>query len=287
MSAISGRVLDETGDPIEGVNVFAARSMFRDGRRQLVPSGGPSNRTDEAGEYRLRGLAPGTYYVTGLTHETWTVTRDGLKQVMGYSPTYFPGTTHVREARRVTVRVGEQVSNADLALVPGRAARISGTALDSHGRPFTKVDVEEEIRGDNFASFGSVASAAVNPDGTFAIENVPPGEYMIGASTGQDTAEPQVALQPITVDAADIDNVALSGTVGAVVSGRVLTDDGRIPSIPRLHVFITERATGQPSPMFLSLGSGESDVADDGTFTVKGVVGRSWIRVRLPDGWAV
>src|SRR5204863_4537647 len=42
-----------------------------------------------------------------------------------------------------------------------------------------------------------------------------------------------------------------------------------------------------PSPMFLSLGSGESDVADDGTFTVKGVVGRSWIRVRLPDGWAV
>src|SRR5438477_289200 len=126
-ATIRGSVLDETGDPIEGVEVFAVRSMFRDGRRQLVPIGGPFNRTDEAGEYRLRGLAPGTYYVTGLTHETWTVTRDGLKQVMGYSPTYFPGTTHVSEARRVTVRVGEQVSNADLALVPGRAARLSGT----------------------------------------------------------------------------------------------------------------------------------------------------------------
>ncbi len=87
MSIITGRVLDETGDPIEGVNIHAVRLIFRDGQRRLVPVGVPQNRSDEDGEFRLTGLAPGMYYVLAQTRETWTVAPNGVKQVMGYAPT--------------------------------------------------------------------------------------------------------------------------------------------------------------------------------------------------------
>jgi protocatechuate 3,4-dioxygenase beta subunit len=288
MSVISGRVLDEAGDPIEGVNVYAARSMFRDGRRQLVLIGSPQNRTDDVGQYRLLGLAPGSYYVVAMTHETWTVNTAGVKQVMGYVPTYFPGTTRASDARRLSVRVGEEIGNTDFALIPGRAARISGTAVDSHSRPFQTVVVHQEVRGEDFGSFGTIASGAVSADGTFTISNVPPGEYMVAASRPANSADPQVAMLPITVDGVDIENVSLTGSSGGTVTGHVITEDGTAPDLPHLAVSITERVTGQPSPLALgAFGLPSSEVGDDGAFSIKGVIGRPWLSVRLPESWAV
>ena len=288
MGIISGRVLDEAGDPIEGVSVHAVRVMFRDGQRRLVPVGSPNDRTDDDGEYRLTGLAPGAYYVVGETRETWTVARDGTKQVMGFTPTYFPGTTLPSDARRMTVQVGQHVNNIDFALIPGRAARISGFALDSHGKPFQNVSVGEEVRGEDFGSFGTVASAPVHADGTFVIENVPPGDYVIGAATGRDVPDPQVAIADITINGADVDNIALTGSAGGTVTGRLMADDGTVPELPRLRVTFAERISGQPSPLVVGTFSGQSGlVAADGTFTCKGVFGQSWFNVNLPDGWAV
>ncbi|HXI31629.1 MAG TPA: carboxypeptidase-like regulatory domain-containing protein, partial [Vicinamibacterales bacterium] len=146
MGLISGRVTDEYGDPIEGVTVHAQRLMFFAGHRQFVTTGSDA-RTDDDGQFRLLGLAPGSYVVSATTRETWTASRDGVAQVMGYAPTYHPGTTRVTDARRVTVSLGKEASNTDVALQPGRAARLAGRAVDSHGRPFARVEVQSEVRG--------------------------------------------------------------------------------------------------------------------------------------------
>jgi len=207
---------------------------------------------------------------------------------MGYAPTYFPGTVQPSEARGMTITVGQHVNNIDFALIPGRAARISGTAFDSRGKPFPNVSVNEEVRGEDFGSFGSLASASVHADGTFVIENVPPGDYVIGAATGRDVPDPQVAIADLTVDGADIDTIALTGSAGGTVTGRVITDDGVVPDLPRLRVTIAERITGQPSPLVIgAFGPQSGLVAPDGAFTIKGVFGRSWLTVNLPDGWMV
>jgi hypothetical protein len=289
MGLITGRVLDEFNEPIEGVNVFALRLMYFNGRRQFVPTGGggPQVRTDDAGQYRLLGLAPGTYLVRASTRETWTVNRRDEKQVMGYAPTYFPGTTRLTEARRVNVGLGKETSNTDLALVAGKAAKVSGTAFDSHGRPFTNVIVREEVRGDGFASFGQAGSATVAADGTFAIPNIPPGDYILAAAS-RDRTEPDVALLPIVVDGVDLDNVSLTGSTGGIVSGQVLSEDGSVPKVaPRLRITVAERATGQPDPMVASAAVNSGQVNEDGSFSVKAVFGRSRLRVTLPDEWAV
>jgi hypothetical protein len=290
MGLITGRVLDEFGDPIEGVNVYALRSMYFNGKRQLVPTGGgPQVRTDDAGQYRLLGLAPGTYFITASTRETWTVARGDVKETMGYAPTYFPGTPRVSDARRVTVKLGQEAGNTDFALVVGRAAKISGTAFDSHGKPFSSVSVGQEVRGDSFASFGSAASGPVAADGTFSIPNIPPGDYVLSAVSGRDTGEPDVARLPVTVDSVDLDNISLNGSAGGTVTGQVATDEGTVPDIPRLRVTLLEYSTGQPSPTVLGAfrNPGASDVKADGTFSVTGVFGQSRLRVTLPDAWAV
>jgi len=289
MSVINGRITDEFNDPIEGVSVYALRSMYFNGRRQLVPTGSGGMRTDDTGQFRLLGLAPGVYFVTASTRETWTVNRNGVKQVMGYAPTYFPGTTRVGDARRVTLRLGEESGNIDFSLVAGRAATLSGTAFDSHGRPYSNVGVREEVRGDAFASFGTIASAIVASDGTFTIRNVPPGEFTLEAVSRRDSAEPDAALLTVVVDGVDIDNLSLTGSAGGTVVGQVITEDGAAPALPRLRISVTERTSGQPDPALLGAfrNPGSADVNADGTFTIKGVFGRSRLRLTLPDGWAL
>src|SRR6266481_3467478 len=81
-SIIKGQIIDELSEPVADVPVFALRAMYWQGRRRTIPVGPPS-RTDEAGEFRLVGLAPGTYYVMANLRETWTVSENGVQKTMG------------------------------------------------------------------------------------------------------------------------------------------------------------------------------------------------------------
>jgi hypothetical protein len=117
MSLITGRVFDEANEPVSGVQVMAMRTVYFEGRWRLVPAAG-FVRTDDAGQYRLLNLNPGTYYVSAQLRETWTVTEGGAPQTLGYATTYFAGTTTATDARRVTVGVGQDASNTDFALIP-------------------------------------------------------------------------------------------------------------------------------------------------------------------------
>jgi hypothetical protein len=123
---------------------------------------------------------------------------------MGYAPSFYPSTTSMAQARRVTVRLGRESSGIDFSIIPGRTATVSGHAFDAQGKPLQNVNVGQEVRGADFGSFGSVASGSVAPDGSFTINHVPPAEDMLGASTGNAAAQPSVALLPITVDGIDL-----------------------------------------------------------------------------------
>src|SRR3989442_1472071 len=197
MSLITGRITDEVGEAISDVQVWALRSMYFEGRRKLVPMVGGMLRTDDAGQYRILGLVPGTYYLMATMRETWTVSDGGVEQVMGYAPTYFPGTTSVTEARRVTVGVGQEATNNDFSLIPGRAAKISGTAVDSRGRPLAaqSVGVNQEFRGPNNTMMMGMPGATVAADGTFTIKNVAPGEYKLTVRAATEGKIPNMQVQ--------------------------------------------------------------------------------------------
>ncbi len=60
-AAISGRVVDQDGDPISGADVRALHRDYVDGQRLLFPASGAS--TDSQGNFLINDLHPGRYYL--------------------------------------------------------------------------------------------------------------------------------------------------------------------------------------------------------------------------------
>jgi hypothetical protein len=93
---IAGRVVDELGETVADVPVFAMRTAYWQGRRRLVPAG-TSSRTDDAGESES-GLMPGTYLVMAvLARRGWR--ESGVERTLGMPRRTFL-TAAVAEARR-------------------------------------------------------------------------------------------------------------------------------------------------------------------------------------------
>ena len=60
---ITGRVVDEFGEPVADAQVAPMRSANQGGRRRMMPSGRASM-TNDIGEFRIFGLPPGQYVIS-------------------------------------------------------------------------------------------------------------------------------------------------------------------------------------------------------------------------------
>ena len=282
-AAISGQITDENGDPVVGANVWVMRSAYLDGRRQwitAVPSGFLV--TDDAGEYRISGLNPGTYRVLAWTRESWTRANDGKSVTMAYAPTYFPGTTSTSDAQTVTVKLGQDVINTDFSFTAGRAVSISGTAVDSRGRPLQFVALAQQI-GDITSGFGGTP---VNADGSFTLRNVAPGQYTLMGATSPDAERPEGASAPVEVDGTDLEGITLTASPGWSLSGSVRASDGQVLPFSRDRLTIGARPLTGVRGMIVA-GSPEYHQAlnNEWNFTVSGLVGPARLRIVLPAGW--
>jgi len=123
---------------------------------------------------------------------------------MGYAPTYFPGTTSVTDARRVAVSLGQEVSNTDLALIPGRAVSVSGIAMiPSVVRWPADVGLMQQLKGPGTIMMFSGSPSVRRRRRTFMLKNVPPGEYLVQAQSSVESggrAVPEAAVAPIIVN---------------------------------------------------------------------------------------
>ena len=288
-STISGRIIDETGEAVAGVNVFVMRPEFFRGRRRLTPISS-AFRTDDTGQYRIIGLQPGDYFVMATLRETWT-TGGEKKQVFGYAPTFFPGTPTAADATRVRVAAGKDAPNTDIALIPMTAATISGVAVRADGSPIpgATVSLGQNVAGPTFQSFGSIASARVEPDGTWRFRDIAPGEYDLSVTwTAPDGARESGSMK-VTVAGEDIDGLSLVTEGPISVTGDVVTDDGTpLPtSNGRLRV-VVEHIGPDKAPVQVPSGSENGVVTDAGTFTYSTTRGRAIVQVwALPKGWAI
>jgi Carboxypeptidase regulatory-like domain len=300
MAVIDGQVSDERGQPVADALVLVMRSVYMNGRRQLAaqPSAAGFNvRTDDTGRYRVSALVPGSYVVMATSKATWTVHEPGRDIVMGFAPTFFPGTSDPSQASLVTVGYAEQKSDVSFPLGPVPTVRVSGTARDSHRQPLVgrRVGLTQVLRGAP-AVGGSpgggggfeVANATVGPDGTFTMPHVLPGEYKLqarGPSVGPG-GDDEAAAQTITVASANVDGIVLKTSAGWSVTGQIVTETGAAPSLPpslaRLVASVPDATNPRGGPP-----GGKTRIDDDWTFVVSDLFGSVRLRLNLPDGWAV
>lgn len=273
-SVITGKVLDEFGEAMADVQVMAMRNQFFQGRRQVVPAGVPRT-TNDIGEYRIFGLAPGQYYVSA-TLRTASLGDVVSADRSGYAPTYYPGTPIVSEARRLSVGLGETLHGIDLALAPARLSRVSGTVVDSDGRPLAGGVVMMLQSGGPMvmAMFGG----QVRPDGSFVVSNVAPGDYTLRvagtAGSGGPGAAPDVISARVTVAGEDITGLQLVGVKPTTASGRII-----LPHVGNSILPSSLQLTAMPAEPDLFAGGNIARVHDDFTFEMKVQPGRQLIRL--------
>jgi hypothetical protein len=115
---VTGRIVDRDGDPLTGVTVQLMRYMYVNGRRQLSYANGSS--TNDLGEYRIFGIAPGRYYVSATYRENQFDPLRSNASDEDYATTYYPGTADVSTAAEINATAGGQ-ARIDLTLTKTRA----------------------------------------------------------------------------------------------------------------------------------------------------------------------
>lgn len=283
--AITGRIVDEFGEPISDVRVSAERLVPMSGTRRLVGTSS-GDMTDDLGQFRLHGLPPGEYYISATLREMMSFmapnTASASTSIDGHAPTYYPGVTDTASARRVAVRAGQEVPNANFALVPARLGRISGRVLNSRSEPYANgmlmVTREDETNG-----FSSTQGAPVRPDGSFQTAPVPPGRYtlMLRPMSGVPQPDTEVARADVRVDGADVSDVLLVAGPGGIIRGRVLTDDGTMPEFAPRQVRVTATPAA-PGRQMMAMAP-PAPINDDWTFELSGLIDAVRLRTAIPS----
>src|ERR1039458_1281496 len=225
--AISGRVIDAEGRPMQGVGISA---LGPDGLRDGAIS-------DPDGQYRLDSLPPGKYRVRAAPRALNLppeIRSDGTTEVH-YVTTYYPASLTAESAAPLDVAPGIERKGTDIRLLRSPIVVVRGTVsgipagVPSVGIAVNKV---EPRRAPNTGRGAMRYVHRVNPDGSFAIWGLDPGSYLFTAqSNGAGWQSPPVEVPVATKD---IDGVVLGVISQFDISGQILPDDerSRLPRTP-------------------------------------------------------
>lgn len=272
-AVITGTVFDQHGQPAVGVRVAAQRYQFASGRWDMVGIG-RDDATDDRGVYRLFDLPPGDYYVEALS-------RFASNQPDRSGPTYYPNAPDLGSAQRVSLHVAEERVGIDVSLTLSQTARLAGQVIDSNGRPLASAR-SVSLVGRNPSGLRT-RSAPIQPDGSFVVEGVPPGEYTVYTSTPATDGPVQFAMTDVLVAGVDLDQVVLRTTTGATATGTIAVAGAvEVPFLPDdLQLFTMPMGfVGVPA------GRGIGQVNQDWSFAIHGIGDAQLIRILgLPDAW--
>jgi hypothetical protein len=247
---IYGRVENESGEPVEGVQVRAQAWVVINGTKRLQSI--KQAETNDEGQFRLAELRPGTYYVNfeprnvGGMHVFSEIARKKSEEE-GYGAQFYPGTTDVSLATAVKIRGGMQVQIAQ-GLKRQRLFEVAGVVRGGHAENGFQVMLMD--------SAGEPLQKDVHLDpktGAFQIQGVPEGKYQLVATVqdlggGEAEARPPLtAMLPIQLNR-DVTGLVLMPGRGANIG---VTVEDEIPvegqEIHQVQISLTPKDSLQGS----------------------------------------
>jgi uncharacterized protein (DUF2141 family) len=224
--------------------------------------------TDARGVYRIFGLPPGEYFVAAFPpsaanlEQTRDVdllralepsrTRPGIaaagmpagvatasalpRPAVGFAPMFYPGTSSRAGAAPIALRASEVRGGVDIQLQLVPNSRVEGTVHAPDGRPAAGASMwlyalagpaEQQLRVD----WGFMGAVTTDAAGVFSIKGVPPGSYVLRATTRP--AGPNEAafwgFADVAVQSDDV-RVTVALEPGIRVAGRLIFDGATTPS---------------------------------------------------------
>ena len=263
--AIAGRILDEDGSPFAGAVVEALVTRMDAGANTLFSVA--SSQTDDRGEFRLFGLAPGLYYVSAQDPAFRSVSSPS--GVQHYSPTYYPGTPFADQAKTLAVAPPGDAPRIEFRIRLLPSARVSGQMLAYDAKPLLSgAVIMSPLEGQGIPMVPP-EDITIQPDGRFAFGHVVPGRYQIRARGQTDPAGAALfAVFPADVMGTDIQGISMTLRPGARVDGRIAVEARRAkpPMLSTLRV----RAPFSDGNAFGDALTGT--VQPDGSFAIRGLM---------------
>jgi hypothetical protein len=291
LDVISGKVLDESGQPLEGASVNALRYDYSGGGKNLQTVG--SAQTNDRGEYRIFDLQPGRYYLMavafrrnlGIIQQAGGVSAAGrgpqesrihsTVPEEGYAAVYYPGVTDVSQTSPQELKPGAEWTGADFKLRQLPAyhirGRVTGAAARTGGRNMVRA---QSCEADEMAGAGMPNSLQVSQqaDARFDVSGAVAGTYCL--SVTQPGARVMAAKQIVTVKAGDVDDVELPVPASFTVSGTLVIDGTPPNPMPQLFVGLRTAA---------DRGVAQVTIKSDGAFQIDGMYPGAYSLI-LPQG---
>jgi Carboxypeptidase regulatory-like domain len=172
-AVLAGRVVGPNGEGLAGLLIRVARPHVVAGRRRLLEFA--SARSDAAGDYGVRGLLPGDYYVSVSLFE-----REDSRAAK-YAPTFYPRSADVASALPVRLNAGITTRIDAITPLPVPWTRLTGRLKTRDGHPLMNGALVMQPGDPAGLSFSPDAVSEIFPDGRFTFDFVVPGHYLVRA----------------------------------------------------------------------------------------------------------
>ena len=279
-AAVSGRVIDERGEPLANVEVYAMGQRY--GSPQPIRLGPSFLRTDDNGRFRLFGLPAGDVIIVAQVATGFSGGIGEVERPAGFVTTYYPDVVSDAEARHITLGQGADINGIDIRMTRMRTFRITGTVVDSRGLPFAaaRVGLHHMVNGS-----GGTSTVSVAADGRFEVRSVLPGTYriVVGLRDGpfDRSASTEYASVPVDVSDDNVEDLLIATRPGADLTVRVAFEPEAPTPLPNFGLVAWGgQALGLPTP--------QAELRADSTVLLKGAAGPLVLRPMAgprPSDW--
>jgi hypothetical protein len=288
-AVISGRVLDEDGEPPPTNTVaMAFQSSYQRGVRQWLPVGGAMEAAamvNDLGEFRIPSLAAGNYLVAAVNAQSVISTGTSAQQP-GDKPepadvvTFYPNATDPANATPVQVAAGAEAAGTVIRLQRMNTVRIRGKVAGAWEGKTSSLRISPMGVTSSILALFQGKIVVVQKDGSFEIKGVAPGSYMLSGLLLDTQARTRLAVsQLLQVGDRHIDGLVLQPVAGAEVAGAVVVADKAAAKLSSIQVELEAKD-------YMDFNPPSATAGEDGKFTLKNVLpNKYWMLVRnLPEG---
>jgi hypothetical protein len=272
-TSVSGLVLDETGEPLEGVQVMAMRQGWLRQKRQPLP--GPSGISDSSGRWRIAGLVPGRYaFMASMSNRPVLkinpeVSAGPPQPRYVYGSQFYPGTDRADSATLITVEPGSESLQIDFRLAPQPITTVEGRIVLPAEVSVDQVRINATT-GD-FANRQNFGMGASKPDYVFRFELFPPGSYTLVAQA-ESGGKRYRGAQKIEAGPEGVRDLAITLEPSIDLSGSVSIEG---PNNAKFSASSVNLVPGDEILRF-NVQPLRSNVGKDGGFTITGVPPGVW-----------